>query len=83
MVLEELKKKLLQKIRICTATLSKRLNEFSLTPSAKLTPEEFEAGNDNIMNECNPPSFDKFDKFLLNKKTFVDKLTNLISIILN
>jgi len=46
-------------VRICSSTLSKRLQEFSKTESAKLTPEEFESFGESIQTEMNPPCFEK------------------------
>lgn len=42
-------------VRICEATLKKRLEEFSLTPSSQLTPQEFEGIW--LEQEADPPSF--------------------------
>ena len=41
--------------RICDQTLRNRLSEFSQTPTALLTPEEFETID--LPEECDPPSF--------------------------
>lgn len=42
-------------VRICEATLRKRLDEFGQTPSSQLTPQEFEGIW--LEQESNPPSF--------------------------
>jgi transcription factor IIIB subunit 2 len=41
--------------RICDQTLRKRLGEFANTPTAQLTPEEFDRLD--LPEECDPPSF--------------------------
>lgn len=42
-------------VRVCEATLRKRLDEFGETPSSQLTPQEFEGIW--LEQESNPPSF--------------------------
>jgi hypothetical protein len=42
-------------VKICDVTLRKRLDEFETTPTADLTPEEFE--NTDLETECDPPAF--------------------------
>eukprot|EP01102_Stenamoeba_stenopodia_P005658 TRINITY_DN16401_c0_g1_i1.p1 TRINITY_DN16401_c0_g1~~TRINITY_DN16401_c0_g1_i1.p1 ORF type:complete len:581 (-),score=135.90 TRINITY_DN16401_c0_g1_i1:30-1772(-) len=48
-------KEIIRVVRICDTTLRRRLAEFQETPSAYLTPQEFEVID--LDEECNPPSF--------------------------
>lgn len=48
-------KEILAVVRVCDMTLRKRLEEFSRTPSSKLTPEEFHGVW--LEEEIDPPSF--------------------------
>jgi transcription factor IIIB subunit 2 len=48
-------KEIIQVVRICDSTLRRRLIEFQDTPSAYLTPQEFEMID--LDEECNPPAF--------------------------
>jgi transcription factor IIIB 90 kDa subunit len=48
-------KEIVQVVKICDVTLRKRLREFSETPSAKLTPLEF--NSIDLEEECDPPAY--------------------------
>ena len=48
-------KEILTVVRVCDMTLRRRLEEFSRTPSSKLTPEEFHGVW--LEEEIDPPSF--------------------------
>lgn len=50
-------KQVVKIVRICEATLKKRLEEFSETPSSQLTPEQFEGIW--LEQESDPPAFTK------------------------
>ena len=56
-------------VKVTTATIQKRLDEFKLTPSSALTVEEF-INNEFLESAHDPPSFyEKQEEFIKNKKT--------------
>eukprot|EP00048_Salpingoeca_helianthica_P012347 m.178560 g.178560 ORF g.178560 m.178560 type:complete len:126 (+) comp15360_c0_seq27:34-411(+) len=46
---------IIEVVRICNATLRRRLEEFSDTPSSELTPQEFQ--EIDLEEEADPPSY--------------------------
>jgi len=59
-------KEIIQVVRIYEATLRRRLYEFETTPSANLTPQEFETMD--LEEECDPPAFTKSKEGKVKKK---------------
>uniref|UniRef100_A0A8C1SLL5 Transcription factor TFIIB cyclin-like domain-containing protein n=1 Tax=Cyprinus carpio TaxID=7962 RepID=A0A8C1SLL5_CYPCA len=48
-------KEVIHVVKVCEATLRKRLNEFEDTPTSELTIEEFMRVD--LEQECDPPSY--------------------------
>ena len=65
-------------VRICEATLKKRLVEFEATPASQLTSQELEFVE--LEDECDPPAFTrsqlKKSEELVKKKKFQKKKLN-------
>jgi transcription factor IIIB subunit 2 len=53
-------------VRMCDVTIKKRLTEFSLTPSSRLTWEEFKEVD--LEEECDPPAFTRARESDLNPR---------------